>query len=120
MIIQVILLLGLAGAFAFTWRRARQDALSRRAAALWSLLWVAGAVVVLRPEVATLFARAVGVGRGSDAVLYVSVLAVAFLVFRQFLRIDKLERDITKLVRRIALDELEARRPAGPQDDAHA
>ncbi|TAK03553.1 DUF2304 domain-containing protein [Patescibacteria group bacterium] len=105
LVIQVILAATLLAALALTWRRARQGALSRRAAIVWSLVWLGAAVVVLRPEVADLFANVVGVGRGSDAVLYVSVVALAYLMFRLFLRFDRLERDITKLVRRIALDE---------------
>lgn len=105
--IQAILLIALAGAFALTWKRLRQGALSRRAALLWSALWSGAGVVVLRPEVASLFASVVGVGRGADAALYLGTLLIAYLLFRQFLRIDKLERDITKLVRRMALDEME-------------
>lgn len=110
LIIQLILLAGLLAALALTWRRARQDALTRRAALLWSLLWIGGAVVVLRPETANLFANLVGVGRGTDAVLYVAVIVLFYLLFRIFLRLDKLDRDLTKLVRRVALDEHENRK----------
>jgi hypothetical protein len=106
MAIQFLLLAILIAALLLTWRRARQDALSRRAAILWSFLWIAGAVVVMLPDVANLFANLVGVGRGADAILYLSVLLIVYLMFRVFLRLDRMERDLTKLVRRIALDEL--------------
>lgn len=110
LVIQIILVAALAAALALTWRRAKQDALSRRTALLWSLLWIGGAVVVLRPETANLFANLVGVGRGTDAVLYVAVIAAFYLLFRIFLRLDKIDRDLTKLVRRVALDEFEHRK----------
>ncbi|HSD12258.1 MAG TPA: DUF2304 family protein [Patescibacteria group bacterium] len=110
MIIQIILVATLAAALVLTWRRSRQGALSRLGAFLWSALWIAAAVVVLRPEVASFFANLVGVGRGVDAVLYVSIIALFYLVFRIFLRLDKLDRDITLLVRKVGLAERDARR----------
>ena len=107
LVIQILLVAMLLGALALTWRRARQDALSRRAAFAWSLLWIGAGVVVLRPETASLFASLVGVGRGVDAVIYLAIALIAYILFRLFLRMDRLERDLTKLVRRIALDEME-------------
>ena len=106
MVIQFLLIGILLAALGLTWRRAGQNALSRRAAILWSLVWIGGGIVVLRPEVASLFAKLLGVGRGADAVLYVGVLLMVYLLFRVFLRLDKTERDLTKLVRRIALDKM--------------
>ena len=113
MAIQYILIGILVAALGLTWRRERQGALSRLGAMLWSALWVAAAVVVLLPDVATSFAAAVGVGRGVDAVLYLAVLFLFYLVFRVFLRLDKIDRDITKLVRKIGLEE--ADRKGGPE-----
>jgi len=103
MLIQYILLGILVAAFAATWRRERQGALGRLGAILWSVLWVAAAVVVLLPDVASRFAGLVGVGRGADAVLYLSVIFLFYLIFRIFLRLDKMDRDITTLVRRVSM-----------------
>ncbi|HTM69168.1 MAG TPA: DUF2304 family protein [Candidatus Binatia bacterium] len=110
MVIQVLLIAMLAGALVLTWRRSKQGALSRLGAFLWSALWIAAAIVVLRPEVATFFASLVGVGRGADAVIYVSIIALFYLVFRIFLRLDKLDRDLTALVRKVSVAERDARR----------
>lgn len=112
--IQILLVAMLAAALALTWRRSRQGALSRLGAFLWSALWIAAAVVVLRPEVASFFAGLVGVGRGADAVVYVSVIVLFYLVFRIFLRLDKLDRDITLLVRKVSLAGRDAHK-----EDAH-
>jgi small membrane protein len=110
MVIQLLLALILLAALVLTWRRAKQNALSRRAAILWSLLWIGAAFVVLNPDVANWFANVVGVGRGVDAVLYLSVALIVYLLFRIFLRLEKTERDLTKLVRRIAIDEAQAKK----------
>ncbi len=103
MLIQYLLLVSLGAALGLTWRRAKQGALSFFAAALWSGFWIASAVLVLRPEFASAFASLLGVGRGVDAVIYLAILGLFYLVFRVFLRIDKIERDITLLVRKESL-----------------
>lgn len=103
MLIQYVLLAAIAAALVFTVRRGRQNALSRVETFLWSVLWVGAGVVVLLPGVASSFASLLGVGRGADAVLYVSIIVLFTLVFRIFLRLDKIDRDITLLVRKDSL-----------------
>ncbi len=73
----------------------------------WMILWVAVAMVGVLPKTATLFANAVGVGRGSDLVIYVSLAALFYLVFRLFVKIEDTQREITRLVRTLALKDLE-------------
>ena len=77
MIIKLLLLAGLAAA-AYTLMHGRRTALSllvRRGIALLAL--ALGAVAVLFPDLVTQVAHAVGVGRGTDLVVY--VLCVTFL-----------------------------------------
>jgi hypothetical protein len=116
--IQWILILMLAGALVLTWRRERQGALGRIGALAWSVLWVGAAVLVFNPEVTSMFAKAVGVGRGTDAVTYVAIIFLFYLIFRIFLRLDRMDRDITTLVRRIGLDEMKegVRKDGAPRD----
>ncbi len=73
------------------------------------------AVVVVWPEVASRFAGTVGIGRGSDAVVYVAVAFLYYLVFRLVLKQRRLESNISDLVREIALRDLE--RDNGKKDD---
>ncbi len=103
MVIQYVLIAILLAVLVHTWRRGKQGALGRTATLLWSLFWLASGVVVLRPEFATAFAGFLGVGRGADAVMYVAVIALFYLVFRIFLRLDRLDRDITSLTRMVSL-----------------
>ncbi|MCZ2402805.1 DUF2304 domain-containing protein [Paenarthrobacter sp. Z7-10] len=66
---------------------------------------VAAALSIFFPESLTRVARAFGVGRGTDLVLY--ALIVSFLVFMSttYQRFRHTEISLTKLSRRIALDE---------------
>jgi hypothetical protein len=107
MVIQYLLLAAFAAALALTWRRARQGVIGRGAALAWSALWIAGAVVVLRPETASALARFLGVGRGADVIVYLSLVGAFALIFRLFARLESLERKLTKLVRDLALKDPE-------------
>lgn len=75
---------------------------------------VLGIVAVMWPMLTTYVANAVGVQRGTDLVLYVLVMVFIYNAVATTQRIHKLERDITLLVRELAL-----RSPQMPtQDDA--
>lgn len=81
---------------------------SRRAVGL--VLVVTGIVAVLWPELTTMAANAVGVGRGTDLVLYLLVIVFAYSALVTAQRIHQLQRDITVLTRELALS-----RPALPR-----
>ena len=109
--IRILLVLVLVAAMVHTWFRASQGAIRRIEAIGWSLLWVAALIGVLRPETASALARLVGVGRGVDLALYVSIVIILFLVFHLHVLHDRLERTMTEFIRRDALRGLpEARR----------
>lgn len=106
MTIQLILLAVLLFALWVTWKRAKEQVIRRREALAWTGLWVLAAVVVLWPDLTTRIAEFVGVGRGADLAVYGAVILLFILIFRLHVALDKLERTITKLVRRDALRDL--------------
>ncbi|PIW95802.1 hypothetical protein COZ84_01545 [Candidatus Kuenenbacteria bacterium CG_4_8_14_3_um_filter_39_15] len=61
-------------------------------------------VAFITPESLTKIANILGIGRGADLVLYLAVVVVFYLMFRIFIRLEKMERDITKVVRKNALE----------------
>jgi len=70
---------------------------------MWLFFWLAVGVAFITPESLTRLANLLGIGRGADLVLYVAVMVVFYLMFRIFVRLEKMERDITKIVREKAL-----------------
>lgn len=103
MLIRIVLWFVIALAFLMTWRRQRQEAIRLFEAGAWSLVWVGAAVVVARPEATTEVAQFLGVGRGADLILYGAVITLLILVFHLHVAHHKLERQLTELVRRQAL-----------------
>jgi len=86
--------------------RFRKKELSKTNLVVWIILWLLGILVVVIPNVTFYIARVFGVGRGADLVIYLSLAILFLVVFRLVTKTEKLERDITKLSRNIALEKI--------------
>ncbi len=106
MLIQLVLILILLAALGMTWKRAKENVISRREALLWSVVWIVAGIVVALPWTTTVVANFFGVGRGADFVIYGSVVVLFILVFKIFVALDKLDRKLTDIVQRDALKEV--------------
>jgi hypothetical protein len=97
----------------FRSRGARSQAIRR----LGLLVLATFAIVsILFPDVWNGIARAVGVGRGADMVLYALVVAFLSYTVTTYLRFRDLETRYTKLARRLALDEAQRDYPPSGGD----
>lgn len=72
---------------------------------MWIMFWVFGLVLIFQQEFVIAIAKSVGVSRGVDLVIYFSLILVFYLIYRLLVKIDELDRTITKLIRKIALNE---------------
>ena len=70
---------------------------------------------VLRPEDITWIALRLGVGRGTDLVLYLLVVGFGFFAISTYLRFKEVELQYARLARAVALTEAAHRE--GPRDD---
>ena len=69
----------------------------------WSIIWTAIIIVALIPSITSIFAKPFGIGRGTDFVVYIRLIALFYLLFRLYVKAEKIERNITRLVRTIAI-----------------
>lgn len=69
----------------------------------WLIIWLLAIVVIWRPDVTSFLAIKVGVTRGVDLVVYVSIIVIFYLLFRLLMRQEKLEKEVTKVVSALAL-----------------
>jgi hypothetical protein len=114
-IIKLLLLGALAGAAAAV-VRGRRTALSllvRRALLLAAIL--AGAAAVLSPDTVTEVAELVGVGRGTDLLLYVLAVTFLFVTIGLHMRLAEMHDKYVALARELALHEATACRGAEPE-----
>lgn len=93
-------------ALAGVWRRGRIGVLGPEGMWFWILFWFMADVAVWWPNSTTLLANRLGIGRGTDFVLYVSLMIIFYLLFRLHIKVETIGRDVTKVVRRNALDEV--------------
>ncbi len=103
MIIKCILILGAVGAAVWLLRGTRHAgrlAFTRLCSLLFALAWI---VAVLFPDLVTTAANLVGVGRGTDLVLYTLVLVVLFSGLGQYRRMRELEHQLAEVTRALAL-----------------
>jgi len=102
-VMQLILLAGVVCLFALTVAATLLGWATRRECAVLLALWIAAALGIAFPEETTRIARAVGVGRGTDLLLYCSVLAMMGGFLMVYARLRALRREMTLLVRHLAI-----------------
>ena len=69
----------------------------------WLAIWIVVLVVFWLPQTTSYLAILFGIGRGVDLAVYVAILIIFYLIFRLYLKIDKQQREITKIIRYLAL-----------------
>jgi small membrane protein len=87
----------------YAFMRYRAKRLTLREFILWALLWTGVTIVALLPNIIGRIAGLLGIGRGIDVIIYLSILMLFYLNFRLYMKIDDTQKDITRLVRALAL-----------------
>ena len=106
---QTIALIGAATIIVATIAAAVRNSIEWRTAFAWCALWVAAAVTITRPNITVTLAHFLGIGRGADLVFYCGILGMFIGFFLVYVRIKRLESEITRLVRSIAIRDAEQR-----------
>lgn len=106
MLIQAILIVAVVGV-GFVWLRNERGAKHQAIRRLMLIAFlVLGVFSVLVPDLWNMAADWVGVGRGTDLLLYMFIVCFLGYVTSNYIRSRELESRLTKLARRIALDEV--------------
>lgn len=69
----------------------------------WLGLWIAVIILAILPQITDFLSEILGVGRGVDVAVYFSILLIFFLLYKIIVRLEKIEHEITEIVRQIAL-----------------
>jgi len=83
--------------------RFKEGKISLVAMVAWLLLWTTVEIIIWEPKTTTSLAQILGIGRGADLIIYGSLVVLFYLVFRIYVKLEDIERQITTLVRKIAL-----------------
>lgn len=113
---QIVALLPLLYLIVQTLRGVLRSQIRKRVAALWLSLWLGTASALLWPKMTVVVAQRMGIGRGADLVMYISVVLMLVGFFYIYTRFRRLDRQLTQLVRSLAVDN--ARHPQSARDTA--
>lgn len=114
--IQIVLIIGVVAIGAVFMRRTGADSHLAIRRMLYGVFVLVAVLSILFPQWLTWVANLVGVGRGTDLLLYALVLMFLVFVYTQSRRNAAQQRSITLLARTLAL--LQAEKAAGQNPDA--
>lgn len=103
--IQIFLIFFLVFAISRVFLRFKDGGISFAGLLFWLALWLLAITSIIKPDFTTFLAKKIGIGRGADVVLYISIVTLFYLIFRTNVMLENIRQEITKLTREIALRE---------------
>ncbi len=98
----IILVVGLF-AVSRAYLRMRESKISLGEFIFWFFLWLGAAIISFFPDILSYLSDRTGFGRGMDFLLAVSIIVLFYLLFRLYVKVDETNKEVTKLVREIAI-----------------
>ncbi|MFH2109305.1 MAG: DUF2304 family protein [Patescibacteria group bacterium] len=102
MLFQILFLVIVAFSTSRALLRFREKALNLGGVIFWVLVWGVGSVVVFYPGLSSTLANLFGIGRGSDLILYLSVILLFYLIYRIYVKLAGLSRKLDLLIRKLS------------------
>lgn len=103
MIIQILLSIFLIFAISRVVLQVKSARITWGSFLFWCGLFIFALFGVLDPRITTYVANILGIGRGADVVIYISIVLIFYMLFRLSIAIEDTRREISGLVRKIAL-----------------
>ena len=85
--------------------RFRAGDITRREFFAWIFFWLLVVSAIIWSQETDLLAKLVGVGRGVDLLIYLSILTLFFVMFKVIVHLEKIDRQIVKLISALALSQ---------------
>lgn len=105
MTIKVLITLFVLFALSRAYLRYKDGSIKFTALIIWLVVWSAITFFAWWPKFSDLLANSIGIGRGVDALVYISVVALFYAEFRIYVKLQFVEHEITSLVRNLALQD---------------
>jgi hypothetical protein len=103
--IQILGALFLVGALVHVALRWRSRSLGAGQLIFWALVFGGILLVLLVPQASVRVAHLLGVRRGTDIVVYGSMALLFYLVYGLYVRLENLQRRMTRMLRELAIKE---------------
>jgi hypothetical protein len=104
---QIVFLVLAAGLFVGSLVAVARGWATRREGLISALIWLVAGMAVAWPDTTTRLARFVGLGRGVNLLLYCTVVVMMVGFFMIYIRLRRVRRELTLLVRHLAILEVQ-------------
>ena len=91
--VQILLLIFLVFAVSRVVLRLKEGGLTFGAFLFWLGIWLLGGFAVIKPSFTTYIAEKIGIQRGTDVIIYLSLALLFYLVFRTNIFIENLREE---------------------------
>lgn len=71
---------------------------------LWTAFWIIVSLFAIFPQFSDIFAKLFGITRGLDFIIIIVFAVLVYTIFKLYTRIDKLQDDVNKIVKEVALN----------------
>jgi hypothetical protein len=68
----------------------------------WMFIWLTLIISSFFPDLITKVANFIGVGRGVDVIIYISIGTLFYLIFRLYVKLEESQQELTVIVRELA------------------
>ena len=85
--------------------RLKRGEMSVRKFILWVLIWGGISVLTVYPQFVQFFGNITGLESGINALIFFAFILLFYLVFKLFIVVEHLEREITNIVRKKAIED---------------
>ena len=69
----------------------------------WTVIWGGVICVAIFPSIFVTLSKFLGIGRGVDTLIYTGMIILFYALFRVYVKVEAQQREMTKLVREIAI-----------------
>lgn len=101
--IQIIIIIFALFALSRAVLKFKDNKLTKNEFIFWIIIWCAVIIVAVIPYVISPISSIFGIGRGVDLIVYISIIVLFYLMFRLYVKLESVEKEITLVVRRIAM-----------------
>ena len=108
MVIQIIVTIGIILlVFPTIYSAYKRKSISLFALIIWFIFWIAGLTIIWNPSIMVKISNFMGIARGIDTIVYLSIIFLFYMIFTQKIRMNEMKREMTQLVRKLAIKDIE-------------
>ena len=103
-IIQIIIIIFALFALSRAFLRFKDNKLTKTEFLFWAVLWIAITVISFLPNILNPLSNLFGIGRAVDVIIYISIIVLFYLIFRLYVKIESVGKNLTGIVRKLAIN----------------